>query len=107
MKHKLYLAATLALLLVSHANAQLTGNMRQQFLEGSVKTCYKTQRAGTINQGISDNVLMKYCKCSMTYLADMLNNYLLLDIDNGNLKLNPYWLQLAHAYCSKNYNKKN
>ena len=85
--------------------AQLTGPMRDDFIQGSAKTCFKTQRAGTPNKGLSDAVLMKYCKCAMTYEADLLNNQLAMDIANGKQKMNPAFGQMAQQYCHKNYTK--
>jgi hypothetical protein len=93
------------LLYGSTVQAQLTGPMRDDFIQGSAKTCFKTQRAGTPNAELSDATLMKYCKCSMTYQADLLNNQLALDIANGKQKLNPAFGQMAQQYCQKNYTK--
>ncbi len=97
--------AALALINSLQANAQLTGPWREDFIKGSAAVCFKTQRAGPINKDISDNHLQKYCVCTMTYIADLLNNQLATDIENGFQKMNPVWNQMAAQYCQKHFHK--
>ena len=96
----------LILLIILHvgiANAQLTGKYRSNFIESSNAACFKTQRAGTVNAGASDKMLISYCNCASIYIADLLNNQLALDIENGIQKINPVWGQMAQKYCQINY----
>lgn len=87
------------------ANAQLTGPWRADFIEGSAAACFKTQRAGPLNKDISDKNLQQYCICVVTYVADVINNQLATDIENGFQKINPVWNQMAAQYCQKNFSK--
>ena len=87
------------------ALAQLNGKVRIDVVNGYKKTCFETQRQGSPNQFSSDIILKKYCSCAAEYFADLLNEPLLMDINAGNVKLNPEWNNLAAQYCRKNYDK--
>ena len=97
--------AVLALMSSLQANAQITGLWRADFIKGSAIVSFKTQRAGPINKDISDKHLQQYCVCTMTYIAELLNNQLATDIENGFKKMNPVWNQMAAQYCQKNFSK--
>ena len=104
-RHSKIAIAVLALMSSLQANAQLTGPWRADFIKGSASVCFKTQRAGPINKDISDKHLQQYCVCTITYIADLLNNQLATDIENGFQKINPVWNQMAAQYCQKNFGK--
>ena len=95
------------LLLCFHINAypQLTGEVRTSFMSSMQKACYKTQRQGSPNTNASDNMLRQYCRCSSIYIADLLNEPLVRDIEAGKIKFNPTWNQLAADYCRINFSK--
>ena len=95
----------IGLLMSARSQAQLTGPWRNDFIKGSAETCYKTQRAAPVNKSMSDINLKKYCTCSMTYIADLLNNQLATDIEKGYQKMSPTWNQMASQYCQKNFEK--
>ena len=96
-----------SLLLLGHVSvyAQLAGDVRSNFLSSMQKSCYATQRQGTPNANISDSMLRQYCKCSSIYVADLLNNALLRDVESGRIKPNAVWNQLAADYCRINFSK--
>ncbi len=87
------------------ANAQLVGKLRTNFIEGTNAACFKSQRAGSVNATVTDAMLRSYCNCASIYIADLLNNQLAIDIENGLQKTNPAWGQLAQKYCQINYAK--
>ena len=94
----------LCLLIVTDTSfAQLTGAVRKDFIDGAAQVCFKTQRAGSPNANLPDATLRKYCKCAMTYQADLLNNQLAKDIENGLQKPNPVWGEMAQKYCQIHY----
>lgn len=88
-----------------NANAQLTGEIRNNFLSSMQQSCYVTQRQGTPNLNVSDSMIRQYCKCSSIYVADLLNNTLLRDVESGKVKPNAAWNQLAAEYCRNNFSK--
>lgn len=87
------------------ADAQLTGAIRHNAIEVMQKSCFATQRQGSPNVNLSDATLKQYCQCSAIYLADLLNEPLVRDIEAGKVKPNPIWNQMAAEYCRKNYQK--
>lgn|GEM_PF-3308370 len=98
--------STLLMLSVMHnSNAALLGKLRTEFIEDYQKGCLKRQRSGSHNAQVQDKVLQQYCLCAATYVADVLNNPLWLDISNGDQKLDTEMIDLASKYCSKNYGK--
>jgi hypothetical protein len=97
------IAATLIFHL--NANAQLTGEIRNNFLSSMQSSCFNTQRQGSPNANISDSMIKQYCRCSSIYVADLLNNALLRDVESGKVKPNSSWNQLAADYCRINFSK--
>lgn len=88
-----------------NSNAAMTGEFRQVFLQSAYKGCYETQRAASVNQDYSNKSIQQYCKCTTTYLADLLNNQLAIEIIEGNVKLPMSLVEIASNYCVKNYSK--
>ena len=103
-KTKKYIIVILVLL-PQITNAQLTGPIRKDVIEGYQKSCNTTQRQGSPNLSINDRTLKKYCRCAATYIADMMNEPLLRDIESGRIKPNPIWNQMAAEYCRINFEK--
>lgn len=87
------------------ANAVMTGEMRQVFIQSAYASCYENQRAASVNQGISNKSLQQYCKCFVTYLADSINNQLAIEITEGNVKLSTSLVEIATNYCLKHYSE--
>lgn len=102
---KIAISLLLSFIITEQVEAQLTGVIRKDFIEGFERSCFKTQRAGTPNQQLSDAVLKQYCKCASTYIADMLNDALVKDIEAGKVKFNPGWYEISSNYCRLNYKK--
>jgi hypothetical protein len=98
-------AAIFGLIFLEISSAQLTGSVRKNVIEGAQKSCFKTQREGSLNSSIGDAVLRQYCRCSAHYVADLLNEPLVRDIEAGRTKLNPIFNQMAAEYCRINYQK--
>jgi hypothetical protein len=96
------LVALLVVLSTTGVDAQMTGSARSDFIESATRSCFKTQRSAGINRLIEDRVLVQYCRCFSTYVADMLNNALVDSIEKGENRMNPAVTQLAEKYCRKN-----
>jgi hypothetical protein len=96
---------TIILIFHSDTNAQLTGEIRNNFLSSMQSSCYNSQRQGSPNANVSDSMIKQYCKCSSIYVADLLNNALLRDVEAGKTKPNAAWNQLAADYCRINFSK--
>jgi hypothetical protein len=85
--------------------AQMVGTSRTEYIEGHTKTCVETQRAASINAGVSSTIIRQYCKCSAVYVADMLNNKLAVEIYEGRIKYNARWNEMSANYCRINFQK--
>ena len=92
---RIAISLLLSFIITEQVEAQLTGVVRKDFIEGFERSCFKTQRAGTPNQQLSDTALKQYCKCASTYLADMLNDALIKDIEAGKVKFNSGWYEIS------------
>jgi hypothetical protein len=89
----------------SSSHAQLNGTARKNVIEGYQKSCYATQRQGSPNANLNDITLIKYCHCAANYIADLMNEPLLRDIEAGRIKPKPIWNQMAADYCRINFEK--
>jgi hypothetical protein len=98
-------ASLLFALSASTVDAQLVGAVRTTVVDGYQKSCFRTQRQGSPNAGLSDATLSQYCRCAANYYADLLNEPLLRDIESGRVKPNPVWNQMAAEYCRMNFSK--
>ena len=98
---KIKYIAILSILSIN-ANAQLTGAIRNNFLDAQVKSCFKSQRSASVNTGIEDKVLIRYCNCTGKYVADILNNQFLIEIENGTRKIEGNIIELSGRYCKNN-----
>jgi hypothetical protein len=104
MKLKFLLLCFL-ILCFSNTFAQLSGNVRINFHESFLQTCYNTQRSSSINNAIADKTIYQYCKCNAIYIADSMSNEFLKGIERGEQKMNPSLVQIAASYCTKNYKR--
>jgi hypothetical protein len=102
---RLILAPLILFSFSSVCHSQLQGKFRQEYIEGHAKSCYSTQRSAAVNASASNQMLAQYCRCTATYIADLLNEALAKEIYSGNTKFNPRWNEMALNYCSKNYSK--
>jgi hypothetical protein len=96
------IAISLIVFLSFSTNAQLQ-KYKSSFIDSTRNACYKTQRGGSVNASISDTVLKQYCQCTAEYIANMLNDQLVIEIEKGNVQINSSWGQLAASYCQKNF----
>ncbi len=87
------------------ANAQLSGKIKENFLDSFTQSCYNTQRSASINKSATDKSLYQYCKCNAHYLANLMNNKLAKSIEDGEQQFNASLLQMASNYCMNNYSK--
>lgn len=89
------------------AQAKLEGKFRDGFVRGAQDSCLKKQKADAVNSQISENLLVGYCTCAASYIADNANTDDMLlaagDISRGNP---PAWLtdlgKQATRYCVTN-----
>lgn len=93
----------LALSLSQFAHSELTGSLRDSFVRTARNTCFANQRQAGVNSSISDTTLKQYCQCNSEYLANILNNQLAIEIENGNVPISPSWINLAATYCQKQF----
>lgn len=93
------------LLTTTSAKAQLTGDVREGFLQSYFNNCYDIQRSASKNEAIRDEVLKKYCRCLGINVANTSNNGILREILEGNINVDVILRasKLAERYCIKNY----
>lgn len=84
-------------------SAELIGKPRMEFVESASSSCLKNQKNASVNRGVPVDVLRSYCNCYAIYMADMLNNDLLMSIARGENKLDPNLITLATNYCTNHY----
>jgi len=87
------------------AAAAMTGQPRKNFIDSFTKSCLRTQSDASINSGASSRIIRKYCNCSALYIADLVNNDLVSEIERGNIKFNPQWAEMSANYCRINFEK--
>ena len=92
-------------LLYFNAAAQITGSARTEYIDGHTKACDTTQSAAAMHAGVSRKIIRQYCKCSATYIADVLNNKLAVEIYEGRIKFNETWNEMAAKYCRIHFEK--
>jgi hypothetical protein len=74
----------LLLLAVSiNANAQLTGDIKNNFMNSVYDSCYKSQKSNLGYKNVPDITIKKYCKCASVYSANVLTNQIVKDIESG------------------------
>ena len=92
-------------LIPNDSTAALSGPMRTSFISGVSASCFETQRGASFNATVPSVMLRQYCNCTGVYLADMLNNELLISIHKGENRLNPNLQEMAANYCRANFHK--
>jgi hypothetical protein len=97
----LFLSAAYVFSLPVHA--QLTGEARKDYIDQTTKTCFKVQRDAAPNKDYSDKVLLTYCTCYSTHVADALNEKMVIEFSNGTRPLSGLdkYTQNASQYCAK------
>ena len=93
-------------LLSLDSNSQMQGTLRAEYVDGYTKSCYRTQRAASVNTGMPNKILLQFCSCIAEYTADLLNNQLAMEIQSGSVRWNPQWTEIAFNYCVINHAKK-
>lgn len=92
-------------LLITSTNcfAQLTGEIRKNFINSTLQSCYNNQRSSKINEKISDQSIYDYCKCIAVYTSDLYTNKILSDIESGKRSISGISeiANLAGNYCAK------
>jgi hypothetical protein len=97
------------------AQAKLEGKFRNDFVRGARGSCLTKQKADASNSQISESLLVAYCACTASYIADnsKADDMLLAagDVSHGDA---PEWLKdlgkQATTYCIanlRNYVKSN
>ena len=82
------------------ALAELTGQLREEFMANAVESCFSTQVRNPINRDVPRSVVMDYCECTSEYFADYYTEQTLKDIADGYAKFNSYIPELAARYCA-------
>lgn len=95
----------ITILSVESSIAALQSDVRKDFLYTMVNGCFASQRAAQGNHGVEDKILYQYCNCSGIYIADHLNNDVVIRIINGDEKLDPQISKISSLYCKKNFYK--
>jgi len=90
------------------SKAQLTGQIKNNFVKATQEACFKVQRAGNFNNQQSDATLQQWCRCTTAYLSDSLTNQVINEIEQGKRSLSgiPQLNNLAATYCAKDSNYK-
>lgn len=104
---KVLLAAFGAIGLVSVAQAQLSGDIRKNFIASSYDSCYRGQKSSPDNKNTPDKTIAQFCRCSSINVADGLTNELVSAIEKGQqpaTAITPI-AQLAAKFCMANYSK--
>lgn len=96
----------LMLLIMSNSRAQLTGEIRGNFVRAFNDSCYSSQRQASENNSLSDVDLKKFCGCSSEYIANQMSNSLVASIEKGEQQFNPALRDLATKFCVKKVFKK-
>jgi hypothetical protein len=93
------------LLLVGPAHAQLAGQLRENFMQGAISSCFEKQRGSQENRGHSDAVLKQYCRCNATYMAERMTNDQVMRIEAGQAQAPENLIQESTRFCRQNYSK--
>jgi hypothetical protein len=101
---KLLIVITVALS-ASYSTAELTGSIRNNFVQAFYKNCFSSQKAMAANQSVSDAAIGQYCRCSANYSADLYTNQMIEEIESGRRKIDNSIAELATKYCRANYKK--
>ena len=93
--------------LTSVAKAQLSGDLRKNFLASSYNSCYEGQKANPDNKSTSDKNITQFCKCVSINTADGLTNDLVLAIESGKQPATVAIRvgQMSSNFCKQNYLK--
>lgn len=92
-----------ALIYIQAGNAQITQPYRSNYIKEYMYSCYANQKDNPVNANIEDKLIYQYCKCNAIYTADAITNESLIDITNGNKKLDLSIAKIATKFCSKHY----
>lgn len=92
-----------ALILSLPVPAQLTGEARKDYIEQTAKTCYSAQRNAAPNKDYPDKVLMSYCTCYASRLADVLSEKTVIEFANGTRPMSDLDKHTSSAsqFCAK------
>lgn len=72
------------------AAAQLTGEIRAEYIRTALKACFPIQRAMSANNNIADDRIHKYCQCAAAYFADRVSDDDMRRLGTGELKLSNF-----------------
>lgn len=83
------------------ATAQLTGEIRKEYISVALKSCFPFQRAMSANNNIADERIHKYCQCAATYIADRVSDDDMRRLGAGEIKLSKFdaLYNGASLYC--------
>lgn len=64
----------LATLLPQFAEARLSGQAREVFIEGSFRKCVESSKRNHVARELPANIVSRICGCTVNYTADRLTN---------------------------------
>lgn len=85
---KILFTVLLTALMSNMASAQLTDAIRSNFINSYVKSCLKVQRTANTNGKLSDLTFVQHCNCLATNVADAADDWVINEIEQGNLNIN-------------------
>ena len=93
--------------MISIAQAQLSGDLRKNFIASFYESCYKGQKLNPDNKSTPDKKIAQYCKCTSINTADALTNDLVSAVENGKQPATAIakLAQISASYCMQNYSK--
>jgi hypothetical protein len=93
--------------LIPVAKAQLSGDVRKNFMASGYSACYQQAKANPDNKTLSDKNIAQFCKCVAVNNADGLTNDLVLAIESGKQPATAIFrvAQMSANFCRQNYLK--
>ena len=93
----------LGTLITTNCFAQLTGEVRKNFINSTLQACYNNQRSSKVNAKVSDKLIYDYCLCISNYTANVYTNQIVKDIESGKREMGGISevANMAGNYCSK------
>jgi len=75
-------------------------NNPEVFKKSYIDSCYKTQRAASVNKNMTNGEVSRFCGCMADYLSEIWNDQYLLDMHRGLQKIDMNAVNHAGRYCA-------
>ena len=95
------------LILSGNSHAQLTGDVRKNFIASGFDACYKSQKSSSGNKNVPEITIRKYCGCMAIYTANVLTNQIIKDVESGKQDGSVFnkISALSGKYCAIHYSE--